>query len=117
MPWDKHRTGRIMRARVEANYYPVVSWIYIRDLERNLQLTLLPDRPQGGTAHQKGTLELMVSMQPNPLLHNPLTVQYVFSVSGSNELQNRFGRVHALYSVPRHSLVVWASLVLAVRSS
>ncbi|CAN8003126.1 unnamed protein product [Ixodes hexagonus] len=44
---------------VEANYYPVVSWLYLRDETKGLQMTLLPDRPQGGTGYRKGQLELM----------------------------------------------------------
>ncbi|KAG0420604.1 hypothetical protein HPB47_003384 [Ixodes persulcatus] len=45
---------------VEANYYPVVSWLYLRDNATGLQMTLLPDRPQGGTGYRTGQLELMV---------------------------------------------------------
>ncbi|CAN8008182.1 unnamed protein product, partial [Ixodes pacificus] len=44
---------------VEANYYPVVSWLYLRDNATGLQMTLLPDRPQGGTGYRTGQLELM----------------------------------------------------------
>lgn len=43
-----------------SNYYPVTSWIFIRDYDRNLQLSLLPDRPQGGSSLRDGQLELML---------------------------------------------------------
>lgn len=45
---------------VASNYYPVTSWIFIRDYDRNLQLSLLPDRPQGGSSIRDGQLELML---------------------------------------------------------
>lgn len=43
-----------------SNYYPVTSWIFIRDYDRNLQLSLLPDRPQGGSSIKDGQIELML---------------------------------------------------------
>ncbi|XP_036354000.2 lysosomal alpha-mannosidase isoform X1 [Ochotona princeps] len=43
---------------VAGNYYPVSSRIYITDGEK--QLTVLTDRPQGGSSLQDGSLELMV---------------------------------------------------------
>lgn len=43
-----------------SNYYPVTSWIFIRDYNRNLQLSLLPDRPQGGSSIRDGQIELML---------------------------------------------------------
>lgn len=45
---------------VAANYYPISAWTFIRDYERNLQLTVLPDRPQGGSSLIDGSLELML---------------------------------------------------------
>ncbi|XP_064457872.1 lysosomal alpha-mannosidase-like isoform X2 [Ornithodoros turicata] len=42
------------------NYYPVTSWIYIKDLVRSLQFTVLPDLPEGGSSLQDGEVELMV---------------------------------------------------------
>ncbi|XP_064479702.1 lysosomal alpha-mannosidase-like isoform X2 [Ornithodoros turicata] len=46
------------RYRVAANYYPVVSWIYMKSSD--LQITVIPDRPQGGTVFHSGEIELMV---------------------------------------------------------
>lgn len=43
-----------------SNYYPVTSWIFIRDYDRNLQLSVLPDRPQGGSSIRDGQVELML---------------------------------------------------------
>lgn len=43
-----------------SNYYPITSWIFIRDYDRNLQLTILPDRPQGGSSLHDGQVELML---------------------------------------------------------
>lgn len=43
-----------------SNYYPITSWIFIRDYERNLQLSILPDRPEGGSSIRDGQIELMV---------------------------------------------------------
>lgn len=43
-----------------SNYYPITSWIFIRDYDRNLQLSILPDRPQGGSSLRDGQLELML---------------------------------------------------------
>ena len=46
--------------KIASNYYPVTSWIFIRDYNLNLQLTILPDRPQGGSSITDGSLEMMV---------------------------------------------------------
>lgn len=43
-----------------SNYYPITSWIFIRDYDRNLQLSILPDRPQGGSSIHDGQIELML---------------------------------------------------------
>lgn len=43
-----------------SNYYPITSWIFIRDYDRNLQLSILPDRPQGGSSIRDGQVELML---------------------------------------------------------
>ncbi|KAL1415454.1 hypothetical protein MTO96_006803 [Rhipicephalus appendiculatus] len=72
-------------ASVASSYYPVVSWIYIKFCKRmsltnvalssvfdsaflcpyrttleELQMTVIPDRPQGGTSFAQGTIELML---------------------------------------------------------
>ena len=46
--------------KVASNYYPVNSWIYIKDLEANVQMTIVPDRAQGGSSIEDGSVELMV---------------------------------------------------------
>ncbi|KAH6942206.1 hypothetical protein HPB50_001775 [Hyalomma asiaticum] len=59
-PWDVSERNKRERQLVQSNYYPVVSWIYLRDRKKSLQMSVLPDRPQGGTAYQPGTIELMI---------------------------------------------------------
>jgi hypothetical protein len=46
---------------VPGNYYPVTSAIAMRDIQSNLQVTILNDRPQGGSADLllNNTIELM----------------------------------------------------------
>jgi len=46
---------------VEANYYPVTSALTIVDEEKNLQMTVMNDRPQGGSSgvFEDGSIELM----------------------------------------------------------
>jgi lysosomal alpha-mannosidase len=43
---------------VAANYYPVNSRIFVKD--KNLQMTVLNDRSQGGASLIDGQIELMV---------------------------------------------------------
>ncbi|KAL8591118.1 hypothetical protein ACOMHN_056178 [Nucella lapillus] len=45
---------------ISGNYYPITSRIYIQDKARDTQLTIIPDRCQGGSSLHDGTLELMV---------------------------------------------------------
>ena len=45
---------------VSSNYYPITSWIFIRDEFRDLQLTVMPDRAQGGSSLKDGSVELMI---------------------------------------------------------
>ena len=45
---------------VASNYYPVNSRMYLQDLTRGLQLTVLTDRSQGGSSLKDGSLELML---------------------------------------------------------
>ncbi|CAL1260740.1 unnamed protein product [Larinioides sclopetarius] len=52
-PWN-------ITEKIAGNYYPVTSWVYIRDEAQNMQLTLLPDRAQGGGSIIDGSLELML---------------------------------------------------------
>lgn len=49
---------------VAGNYYPVNSHIYIKDLTKEKQLTILVDRSQGGSSLKEGQLELMVHRRP-----------------------------------------------------
>ncbi|XP_037554958.2 lysosomal alpha-mannosidase-like [Dermacentor silvarum] len=49
---------------IPGNYHPVVSWIYIEDRAKDLQMMILPDRTQGGTSMRHGHLELMQQQQP-----------------------------------------------------
>lgn len=52
---------------VAGNYYPVNSRILIRDVKRNVQVTIFNDRSQGGSSLEDGQLELMVHRR---LLHD-----------------------------------------------
>ncbi|XP_028968402.1 lysosomal alpha-mannosidase [Galendromus occidentalis] len=54
-PWRHNMTEP-----TAGNYFPVVSWIHLQDTKRNLQMTVVPDRPQGGSSLKDGMLELMV---------------------------------------------------------
>ncbi|XP_046579029.1 lysosomal alpha-mannosidase-like [Haliotis rubra] len=45
---------------VSGNYYPVTARMFLRDEERNIQLTVLTDRCQGGSSLSDGQMELMV---------------------------------------------------------
>lgn len=43
-----------------SNYVPINSRIFIQDLQRDTQLTILNDRSQGGTSLESGQIEIMV---------------------------------------------------------
>ena len=73
--WDLDTTEK-----VASNYYPVNSWIFIRDYEKDLQLTVIPDRPQGGSSIDDGSIELMA--------HRRLTLDDGF---GMEEALNEVG--------------------------
>ncbi|XP_071107653.1 lysosomal alpha-mannosidase-like [Haliotis cracherodii] len=45
---------------VSGNYYPVTARMFLKDEERNIQLTVLTDRCQGGGSLTDGQMELMV---------------------------------------------------------
>lgn len=53
--WDLHTNEE-----VASNYYPITSWTFIRDLGKDLQMTVLTDRSQGGASMLDGSLELML---------------------------------------------------------
>lgn len=44
---------------VSANYYPINSAIVIFDPDTKLQMTVMNDRSQGGSAYINGRIELM----------------------------------------------------------
>lgn len=44
---------------ISANYYPVQTAIAIRDVQKNLQMTVMNSRSQGGSVLQPGRIELM----------------------------------------------------------
>lgn len=48
---------------VASNYYPVTSKISIKDVDKNLRVTVLNDRSQGGSSLSEGDLELMVRLK------------------------------------------------------
>ncbi|XP_067124288.1 lysosomal alpha-mannosidase [Centruroides vittatus] len=52
---------------VSGNYYPINSRIYIQDKSKNIQLTILNDRSQGGSSLKSGSVELMIHRR---LLHD-----------------------------------------------
>ncbi|OQR73107.1 lysosomal alpha-mannosidase-like [Tropilaelaps mercedesae] len=56
----KHPWRYNMTEPIAGNYYPVVSWIHLQDKHKNLQMTAIPDRPQGGSSLKDGMIELMV---------------------------------------------------------
>lgn len=47
---------------VASNYYPVTSKITIKDESKNIRVTVLNDRSQGGSSLSEGTIELMVRL-------------------------------------------------------
>ena len=62
-----------LKEPISGNYYPINSRIFLRDETKDLQLTVLSDRSQGGTSPQDGVLELMV--------HRRLLYDDLFGVS------------------------------------
>ena len=54
-PWNKQD-----KQNISSNYYPVDSAIAMRDVNRGIQVTVMNDRAQGGSAElEKSTIELM----------------------------------------------------------
>ena len=53
--WDLETTEA-----VASNYYPVTSWMFIRDYNQDLQMTVLTDRSEGGTSMTDGSIEMML---------------------------------------------------------
>lgn len=51
-----------LKEPISGNYYPVTSKIAIKDEERQLKLSVLNDRAQGGSNLQDGAIELMVDL-------------------------------------------------------
>lgn len=52
---------------VAGNYYPINSRIYAQDVNKNVQMTILNDRSQGGSSLKNGSIELMIHRR---LLHD-----------------------------------------------
>lgn len=46
---------------IAGNYYPVTTKLTIQDKEKNLRLSALTDRAQGGSSLNEGEIELMVN--------------------------------------------------------
>ncbi|KAG8190302.1 hypothetical protein JTE90_012589 [Oedothorax gibbosus] len=46
--------------KIAGNYYPVTSWIYMKDEAQNVMFSILPDRAEGGSSVKDGSLELML---------------------------------------------------------
>ena len=42
-----------------SNYYPINSAIVFKDSDSSLQMTVMNDRPQGGSVNEYGAIELM----------------------------------------------------------
>lgn len=59
---DKRQTWTVNmgNSTVSGNYYPITSRIMIRNAET--QLSIIPDRPEGGTSLADGEIELMVRL-------------------------------------------------------
>lgn len=58
---DQRSTWELQTSEeVASNYYPVTSWIFIRDLSKDMQMTIMPDRSQGGSSMIDGTIEMML---------------------------------------------------------
>lgn len=57
---------------ISGNYYPIDSAIAMRDVAKNIQVTVMNDRPQGGSADlsDKATIELM-QMRRTPFEDKP----------------------------------------------
>ncbi|EEC17264.1 hypothetical protein IscW_ISCW012833 [Ixodes scapularis] len=72
-----------------SSFFPVVSWIYIKDRLRNLQFTVLPDTPEGGTSLHDGQVELMDRLRNLQLTVLPDTPEGGTSLhDGQVELMN-----------------------------
>lgn len=83
--WKNMRRIRTLQSYalpIPSNYYPVTSWIYIKDRIKGLQMMILPDRPQGGSSLRSGQLELMVHRRHNT--NDNLGVGEVLQETGSD---------------------------------
>ncbi|XP_042638582.1 lysosomal alpha-mannosidase-like [Orycteropus afer afer] len=87
---------------VSGNYYPVNSRIYIMD--RNMQLTVLTDRSQGGSSPHDGSLELMVHRRLGSDDRNGLNEALLETDSNRQGLWVR-GRHLVLLDTPRAAAV------------
>ncbi|XP_064486657.1 lysosomal alpha-mannosidase-like isoform X2 [Ornithodoros turicata] len=101
------RTRRVSRIalQVPSNYYPVVSWIYIQDKKHGLQLSVIPDRPQGGSSNRDGALELMVHRRHASIDHlgNP---EYLTEADDKNQGVIVTGRHRVFFGTLEESVYV-----------
>ena len=68
---DYRSTWRLkVNEPVAGNYYPVNSRIYIQDLRKFSQFTVLTDRSQGGSSVINGSIELMVGCHGYVMMHD-----------------------------------------------
>ena len=56
----RHTWSLNLEEPISGNYYPVTSKISLKEKERNLKLSVLTDRAEGGTSLNDGQIELMV---------------------------------------------------------
>ena len=49
----------VTNEHISANYYPINQAIAIKDSNQSLQMTVMNDRSQGGSAIEQGRIELM----------------------------------------------------------
>ncbi|XP_046352433.2 lysosomal alpha-mannosidase-like [Haliotis rufescens] len=81
--------------RVAGNYYPVTSKMFIQDTDRDIQVTLLTDRCQGGGSIHDGEMELMVHRRT--LFDDGLGVGEPLNERGKNRQGLVYRGTHYLY--------------------
>ncbi|XP_055327446.1 LOW QUALITY PROTEIN: lysosomal alpha-mannosidase-like [Paramacrobiotus metropolitanus] len=94
---------------IASNYYPVVNSIFLEDEEQGNRLTVLTDRPQGGSSLKDGQLELMVHRRL--LVDDWLGVTEPLNETGMGEGLVVRGRHHLIFtksakSARRHRMLV-----------
>src|SRR6185437_2497012 len=56
----QQRSCGLFKETVSDNYYPIYERIYIQDIQKDMQLTVVTDRAQGGSSEVDGQIELMI---------------------------------------------------------